>query len=362
MIGATLGRYFMVRYLAITFWFFVGIFALVFIINFTEISRRFGDLADYSLAWGLGYALMQTPMIMQQAVPFIGLVSGMVTLISLNRKYELVVARAAGISAWQFLTPICLGAFLFGLLAVFVLNPIAAAGFATGQIEEAAIRAGGSTPESQGEAPWMKQRTDEGETFIGAASVLDDGRHLVGATFLTFDPDGAFRQRMDAGHAFLRDGFWELREVRRLNASGAPEALETARVPTNLSAEFVLERLASPETLSIYELPRKIAAARSFGLSADGFAMHFHALVALPALLVTMTLIAATVSMRFARMGQSATMIVGGVVAGFLLYVITVLVQAFGGAGYVPPAVAAWLPVIVAGFFGVTFLLYKEDG
>jgi lipopolysaccharide export system permease protein len=102
--------------------------------------------------------------------------------------------------------------------------------------------------------------------------------------------------------------------------------------------------------------------ARSFGLRANAFAMQFHSLMALPPLLVAMTLIAATVSMRFARMGQSATMILGGVLAGFLLYVVSVLVKAFGNAGFVPPFVAAWLPVVVALFFGVTFLLYKEDG
>jgi lipopolysaccharide export system permease protein len=31
-------------------------------------------------------------------------------------------------------------------------------------------------------------------------------------------------------------------------------------------------------------------------------------------------------------------------------------------AGFVPTVVAAWVPVVVAMFFGVTFLLYKEDG
>ncbi|MGB3540207.1 MAG: LptF/LptG family permease, partial [Mesorhizobium sp.] len=102
--------------------------------------------------------------------------------------------------------------------------------------------------------------------------------------------------------------------------------------------------------------------ARSFGLRANAFAMQFDSLVALPFLLIAMTLIAATVSMRFARMGQSATMILGGVFAGFLLYVVSVLVKAFGVAGFVPTVVAAWFPVVVAMFFGVTFLLYKEDG
>jgi lipopolysaccharide export system permease protein len=55
-------------------------------------------------------------------------------------------------------------------------------------------------------------------------------------------------------------------------------------------------------------------------------------------------------------------MILGGVVAGFVLYVVSVVAQAFGRAGFVPPFVAAWFPVVVAAFFGVSFLLYKEDG
>lgn len=362
MIGLTLSRYLFMRYVAITFWFFVGLSALVFIITFTELSGRMGGLPNYSAGLTLALAAMQTPMLMQQAVPFIGLISGMATLISLNRKYELVVARSAGISAWQFLAPICFGALAFGLAALLILNPIAANGFSQGQALEAEIRAGTSWSEDQATAPWIKQRTEEGETIIGARSVLNQGRELAGATFLRIDPEGDIYQRIDARRAFLRDGYWELRDASRIGAGVAPTPIDEMRIATNLTPEFVLERLARPETIPIYELPRKIAAARSFGLGANAFSTHFHSLVALPALLVAMTLIAATVSMRFARMGQSASIILGGVLAGFLLYVVTVLVKAFGSAGFVPPAVAAWFPVLVASFFGVTFLLYKEDG
>lgn len=55
-------------------------------------------------------------------------------------------------------------------------------------------------------------------------------------------------------------------------------------------------------------------------------------------------------------------MILGGVLAGFVLYVVTVVVKAFGNAGSVPPFIAAWTPVLIATFFGVSFLLHKEDG
>ena len=47
---------------------------------------------------------------------------------------------------------------------------------------------------------------------------------------------------------------------------------------------------------------------------------------------------------------------------GSCFYVVTVLVQAFGKAAYVPPVIAAWVPVVIALFFGISFLLHKEDG
>jgi lipopolysaccharide export system permease protein len=185
---------------------------------------------------------------------------------------------------------------------------------------------------------------------------------LADAVFFDIDRQGDIGERKDAKRAYLRDGYWELQDVRRFRNGQQIEAVAEDRVPTNLKPEFVQERLARPETIPFLELPSKIEVARSFGLRANAFAMQFHSLLALPMLLVAMTLIAATVSMRFARLGQSATMILGGVLAGFLLYVVSVLVRAFGNAGFVPPYVAAWLPVVVALFVGVTFLLYREDG
>lgn len=362
MIGLTLARYFFMRYIAITFWFFAGVAAIVLIIIFTELAGRMSGLPDYSAWMALTIAALQTPMFMLQAAPFIGLVAGMATLVSLNRKYELVVARAAGISAWQFLAPICAGALVYGLATLFVLNPIAAGGLERGQSLEADIRSGRSGGSGEPASPWIKQRTSEGETIIGARTVLAQGLELAGATFLRIDADGDIFERVDARSAWLRDGYWELAGASRIRPGDLPEAVDRVEIATNLTPEFVMERLANPETISIYELPRKIAAARSFGLGANALAMHFHSLLALPVLLVAMTLIAATVSMRFARMGQSVMIILGGVLAGFLLYVVSVLVKAFGSAGFVPPVAAAWFPVLIAGFFGVTFLLYKEDG
>jgi lipopolysaccharide export system permease protein len=362
MIGLTLGRYFFMRYVTITAWFFMGVLALVFLIDFTEFSSRTSDLPGFSFFSAVAVSATRVPMIMMQTVPFVALFSAMATLISLNRKYELVIARSAGISAWQFLLPPCLGALAFGLLAVFALNPLAARGFSYAESLETMIRSGDSNRVSAFSAPWLRQRDPNGSTIIGARAVLEQGLVLSDAVFISFDADGNIVDRKDARMAVLRDGHWALSDVRRVGGDGRIETVPADRVETGLRPEYVQERLARPETIPFFELPSKIEVAQSLGLRANAFAMQFQSLLALPALLVAMTLIAATVSMQFARMGQSALMILGGVLAGFLLYVVSVLVKAFGNAGFVAPYIAAWLPVTVALFFGVTFLLYKEDG
>ncbi|MCV0397739.1 MAG: LPS export ABC transporter permease LptG [Rhizobiaceae bacterium] len=362
MIGLTLGSYFLRRYLAIAGWIFFGVFALIFIIDFTEFSNRMSGLPGFSFGLAMAISSLRVPMLMQNSVPFVGLFAAMATLVSLNRKNELVIARSAGISAWQFLAPACIGAILFGLATIFVLNPLAANGLARSENLEADLRTGTAIAISNDIAPWIRQETEEGTTIIGARSILDQGLTMADATFLRLAQDGSIAERLDAKNASLEDGYWELVDVTRRRAGSRPEKVERLEVPTNLEPEFVQERLARPETIPFLELGDKIEAARSFGLSANAFAMHYHSLVALPALLVAMTLIAATVSLRFARMGQSTALILGGILAGFLLYVVTALVTAFGSTGTVPPVVAAWFPVTVGLFYGISFLLYREDG
>ena len=360
--GWTLNRYFFLRYATITTWYFLGIYALITLIDFTEFSSRTIGVPGFTVGLAFTVSALRVPTIMLQAVPFVALIAAIATLVSLNRKYELVIARSAGISAWQFLLPFCVGALLLGLLTVGVLNPLAAHAISRSESLENEFRSGKSNTVTAFSAPWLRQKTADSDTIIGARAVLQQGLELADVTFFSLDGEGNIVERRDAARAYLRDGYWELHDVGRIRDGNQLPRLETDRIATNLRPEFVQERLARPETIPFYELPRKIEVARSFGLGASTFATQFHTLMALPLLLVAMTLIAATVSMRFARMGQSATMILGGVFAGFLLYVVSVLVKAFGNAGFVPPFIVAWIPVVVAMFFGVTFLLYKEDG
>jgi len=362
MIGQTLGRYFFFSYLKITGYFLTAMFVLSLLLDYSENAGRLAGLSGYSALGALLISMMRIPFIMQQLFPFIALFSGMATLMSLNRRLELVIARASGLSVWQFLLPACLGAALFGLAAILIINPLAAWSMTKAEAIIAEWRGSTAGRSDEKIVPWLTQRTDEGSTTIGAKMITQRGQVLLEASFVRFNHDNRVAEWLLAARATLKPGYWLLQDVQRFSAGEAPQHWQEMRIATNLQAEFVEERLADPMSIPFYQLPEKIRIARSFGLSGNGFAMQWHALLALPALLVAMTLIAATVSLKFMRFGASGMMILAGIFAGFVLYVVTTLVQAFGNAGYVPPFVAAWVPVIVALFFGISFLLRKEDG
>ncbi|HBF28146.1 LPS export ABC transporter permease LptG [Rhizobium sp.] len=362
MLLGTLSRYFLKRYAMTVFWFIVGVASIIFLIDFSEVSGRYSDAKGASLFGVFLLTLMRLPLILQQTMPFIALFAGMTALIALNRRSELVVARAAGISVWQFMFPFLLGAMLLGVGSSMILNPLAAIGQQLAQSQEAAWSDSSNAGNSGTDIPWMRQITGKEDTIIGASSVLENGSLLIQPVFIHFDSDGRISYRQDASTAKLQDGYWILNDVIETRPGEKPLREASKKVRTNLKQEFLQERLAQPDTVAFYDLSNKIAVARSFGISTKRLETQFHSLLSMPFLLVAMTLIAATVSLKFSRFNQSRSVILGGIISGFVLYVTTVLVKAFGSSGVVPPFVATWSPVVVAMALGATILLHQEDG
>ncbi|MBB4065546.1 LPS export ABC transporter permease LptG [Gellertiella hungarica] len=357
----TLSRYFFRRHVMTIVWFVLGVVSLIFLIDFNETSNQMSGLPGYTVSGGLLMTALRLPLILQQTVPFIVLFAGMTTLIALNRKYELVVTRAAGISVWQFMAPFVVASFLTGIVAVGVLNPLAAWGQRTALTVESKWQ--GKKPHAKNETPpWIRQIYEDDDAIIGAETVMDDGLQLSGVVVIHFSSDGRIILRQDAASAKLEDGYWLLKDVKESRPGEILVVKPEVKMPTNLKREFVRERLTSPETVAFYDLSNKIEAARSFGISTKALETQFHSLLSLPLLLVAMTLISATVTLRFSRFAQPTAVILGGIVSGFVLYVVTVLVKAFGSSGVVPPFIATWIPVFVALALGSTILLHQEDG
>lgn len=363
IIGRTLGSYFARRFLKAILLLFAFSFLIIFLFDFLELFRRSADRPGVTVGLVALGSLLRVPSISEQVLPFATLFGAMAAFLNLSRSLELVVARAAGISVWQFTAPAILVAVVLGVLATTVYNPLAAA--AKDKADDIAVdifgRESRVAQQSSSEA-WIRQDGPQGESILHARQSSDQGLRLGDVTVMMFDKTGEFRQRVDAAEARYADGTWILTDARLRAENAAPVDLPVFSLPTYLTLEQIRESLAAPDTVPFWSLGTYIAIARNAGLPAFRYELQFQSLLARPLLLAAMVLIAGTVSLRVFRFGNVGRLILGGVTAGFVLYVVGEVARDLGGVGIVPPVVAAWTPAMIATLMGFTILLYREDG
>jgi lipopolysaccharide export system permease protein len=363
IIGGTLGRYFGWRFVTATVGIFVGILVLSTLIDYVELMRRASDVPDASPVTVAKIALFRVPQLGERLMPFCVLIGTMSCYLNFSRRNELVVARAAGVSAWQFVTPAAACAFLLGVLAVTAYNPLSATlQEQAKRLESDVFGSRQTTITTNTGTFWISQRTSSGKAYINAVSSRSQGLELSTVTVFKFDKAGAFIERLEAQSAVLQRGFWRLTKVRSYPVGARPQDQAIVDLPTNLTREQVSENFATPESVPFWELPQYIKTAEHVGLAAAGYRLQFQKLLAKPFLLGAIVFLASAVSLRFFRFGGVQKMVLGGILAGFLLYVLSKIADDMTTAGLMPPVAAAWVGVLAAAVVGVTALLYQEDG
>jgi len=209
---------------------------------------------------------------------------------------------------------------------------------------------------------WLNQSTSEGQSIINAARSQGQGALLTGITIFRYDPSGIFRERIEAKEATLEPGRWVFKQVRRYKLDSPVEELNTLTLGTSLTPAQVRNSFSTPETVSFWQLPDYIKSSENSGQATAGYRLQYQKLIARPFLLAAMVLLAAAVSLRFFRFGGVQKMVLSGVAAGFLLYVLSKVTEDLSKAELMHPLAAAWLPVCVGGLSGFLALLYQEDG
>jgi lipopolysaccharide export system permease protein len=360
MIGRTLGLYLGSNFAKSVAVVFFTIFGLIYMVDFVELLRRTSDnpnVGALGVAW---LTLLRTPSFAEQILPFSVLFGAMAAFINLTRKLELVVARAAGVSVWQFLAPPVLAALAIGLFAVGVYNPLSAMMKQQAEVIETGIFKNRLLLADS--SMWIRQKSQTGQSILRAEASSNSGMHLANVSAFVFDPNGKFLERADADEAEMGDGEWKLSNVMIAAPGVEPRRADVYHLGTNLLASQVMQSFVSPESVSFWSLPQVVEDTEGAGLDAVGYRLRFQSLLALPALLAAMVLIAASFSLKLSRMGGIGVLVLGGVGAGFVLYVATKLVSDLGNAGVLSTPVAAWSPAVVANMLGALTLLNREDG
>jgi len=255
-------------------------------------------------------------------------------------------------------------AFILGVIATTLYNPFSAILHERSKRLEAEMQGGNtSTLQQFLSGFWVRQKSNDGGAIINAITSREQGAQLSGVTVYTFYTSGHFQQRIEAKSAMLQEGYWQLEDARIYVTTGAaPELQHSYRLPSNLTLAQVRESFATPETVPFWQLPAYIELADRAGLAAAGYRLQYQELLARPFLLAAMVLLAASVSLRLFRVGGIQKMVLSGIAAGFLLFVLSKITEDMSKSELLAPVAAAWIPVAIGGLTGFVALLYQEDG
>lgn len=362
-LSATLSAY-LARHFA--FWLasvFAGVTAVVLLFDSIEILRRSASKSEIGMAVVMQMSLLKLPHLIQQMLPFCVLFGATLAFWRLSKANELVVSRAAGISAWQILAPAAGLAVLIGVAQVTVFNPISSVMLSKFEkLESQYLKRSTSLLSVSKGGLWLRQADAGGQSVIHANRVAQSDMSLQQVIIFLFEGEDRFTGRIDAESAQLRDGFWDIKKAWISAPNQSSRYVAQHRLKTDLTLNKILDSFASPQTLSFWELPAFIDTLESAGFSGQRHKLYWHSLLASPLLLASMILIAAIFTLRSTgRVGASLS-IAGAALSGFVLYFLSDLVYALGQSASIPTLLAAWTPAGVSAMLGIAVLFHLEDG
>ncbi|MRG72701.1 LPS export ABC transporter permease LptG [Alphaproteobacteria bacterium HT1-32] len=340
---------------------------IIFLFDFIELMRRASSRPDVTIGLVAQMTLMKLPHLGMRIVPFAILFGGMACFWRLTRYHELIVARAAGVSVWQLILPPLIGAVAIGMLQTAVLNPLSSLMLSHyEQLENRFFRGISNALDISGSGFWLRQGSDLGQDVIHAKKVYQQGVdvELTDVTIYRFNTADEFTLRLDAKFAQLGDGFWYLQDVWTRDPTQDKRSvfLDEHFIDTDLTLGKIQDSFATPETMSFWSLPGFIEVLETAGFSALRHRLHLQSLLSTPLLLCAMVLIAAAFSLRLTLRTSAGFLVVGGVSAGFLLFVFSDITRALGLSESIPILLAAWSPAGVSSLLGLALLFHLEDG
>ena len=225
-----------------------------------------------------------------QVFPLVLMLASLVTFLRLARTSELVVMRAAGVSALRLIArPGGRRRSCSAAVFVAVVNPFVAASIKRGlALEDDFRNAGRSLLSFSPEGVWLRQADPEGQTVIQAARTNANGTILSRVRMHRFDararstPASRRRPPGSMPGAWVLEQAIEWRARRRRTASTAPRSRSASTCRPTLTAEQILDSFSPPETVGFWQLGRFIAQMEESGFSGQRHRLFLQSELAKP--------------------------------------------------------------------------------
>lgn len=333
----------------------------IILIDLVEQMRAISGVPNTSVATALMFTFMRLPGLIEQSIPITVLIGTIICFTSLSRRSEITAMRAAGVSAWGFLAPLCC---LTGILGIFIVLGIGPTSARLNANYEAAKAKLTQNIETQGPGDlsiiWSTITTKTGQIVISGEKNKTDNSYN-NATILDFDKSGTILlRRIDTPRLVIGDKNLMVTNGLETKTGTAPIAIGNINIELADAAQAAQSK--DPRTVPIWELPQMAKLAQSSGGTPERFWLRLFRLIGLPLTMLAMALFAAQMSLGLERSGSKAKSIVIAISLGLVMYFFGDIAALMATSGQIPASVAGLAPPFLVLSLTLAFVSLKEDG
>lgn|GEM_PF-3203802 len=313
----------------------------------------------------LSMSLLKNYNRLERAMPFLIMLSSMLTYANLNKHSELVICRSSGLSVWQFIAPSMIAAFIFGIMVLLFINPIGTFFYAHYEHMQAVKTHNYNTPISFSRNGIWLQQTDKAsneKTILHALYIVPEQKAILKVLIFVVDADGNFIKRIDANEATY-EGHTLLIPNAQVTLPLLKQYFEkniSIEIDTPLSG--IAENIIDPAAISFLQLRSLIQSVKAAGFPVLKHQMQFYKMLLMPLLYAVMVMVGICFTTRMERLGKTAAIQFLGVLIGFIIYFFSDIFYALGAAGSFSIWFAACLPILLCATASGYYLLHREDG
>ncbi|MEK9611669.1 MAG: LptF/LptG family permease [Alphaproteobacteria bacterium] len=356
-------RYFAKRHLFWTGLCLLGLTAVVSIIQTVELIRRVSVLKNNTVEVNfLMLSMLNLPAVIDVVLPFALLSGSMLCFNALNRTNEFVVTRGMGTSIWSALSPAFLAAFGVGLFFIMVINPIGS--FTAKQYEKQMVAIFGTDDRNlsvTADGIWLRDKQEDRQLIIHGDALDAANVSIINPVIYQFAAPGELQARLRGSAMLLTDTGWMIENAMAWDNDGGRKEIGTLMLATNIATLDIERSTEPPHTIPVYTLPRFIQMLKNTGLPTINHSIHFHQLLALPLLMVGITMLGARFTLRNVNRGRRMQLFTRGVLIATAIFIYGYLMQILGSTFRVPPAIAGWTPAITILLVGAALLARLDE-
>ncbi len=328
----------------------LGIFIIV---ELFDKSRLLGHGMDAAIL--TEYLLLKLPYMASQLMPIIVLLGLSIYLTELSHHQEIAALRAAGVGLGKILQPLLAIAWC-AMIVGFTINewvtPITNQRLDTIERVNVHHRAA-----NQYDVQWLR----DGDRMIRLKPL---GEQSFAMMVLQTDAQGRWLQRMDASKAIYTDGQWQLTDVH-ISEPDDQEGMLLRHTKHIVFTSAAGPNAADPPKAShmrLFELINYIQLLQQAGMSNGSYVFTLQQKLTAPLSCLIMAILAVALCMNMgSRLAANSLGLAASIGVGLSFYVLSNASSMLAGGDRLPPAYAAWLPIL---FFGgiAGFLLMHREG